>query len=560
MKVVNVRECLNFPWPRGLKWRVGAVVGTFLLCLNTGPVFAQLAQFGQITGLVTDTSGAVVAGARVSVANESTRVVRTTATNADGNYVVGPLLPGTYDVTVSRAGFVTQTRSAIRLDVAQIARINVTLNVGAVSQHVTVKSSPALLQTQSASVGTVVSESGVVNLPLDGRNYLQLSTLTPGVIATALSSTATDLPSNELVVNGTRNSAVTFMIDGADAQDQFNSGSPFTPAPDALQEFKMETNNMSAAYGNGGAIINAVLKSGTNQFHGDVYEFFRNTALDSRNFFAATTPQLNQNQFGLTFGGPIKKDKAFFFVDYQGTRILNGETFNSAVPTVAERNGDFSGVKQLNDPYTGQPLASDTIPQAQISPQTSFFLPFIPLPNTPGGTFIITSRARSYDNQGDIRLDYQLRPSDSLTFTYSLSPGTFYTPGAFPSSGAVTADYFTQLGALEWTHTFGSNVVNEARVTYSREAAHADQQGLGTNYTEEAGLGGYQLTSLEDPGFPNLEISGYTGINGNDYYPFRHVINPFIVGDALTARQREAYFRSGGGRDVVGGTCFERRL
>lgn len=536
----------EFRLPIRLRWGVVVMVGALLLCLQSVSAFAQLAQFGQITGLVTDPSGAVVAGARVSVTNESTNVVRTTTTNSEGYYSVSSLLPGTYDVTVSRAGFSTQTRTSIKLDVAQIAQINVILKLGAVSQHITVKSAPALLQTQSASVGAVVGGRGVVNLPLNGRNYLQLSDLTPGVIATALSSHTSDLPSNELVVNGTRNNAVNFLIDGANAVDQFNSGSPYTPAPDAIQEFKIETNDMSAAYGNGGAVINVVLKSGTNQFHGDVYEFLRNTSLDARNFFAPSTPQLNQNQFGFTLGGPIKKNKAFFFGDFEGTRILNGETFNSVVPTAAERNGDFTGVKQLNDPYTGQPLASDTIPQTDISPQASFFLPFMPLPNTPGGTFVNNARAKNYYDQGDVRLDYQLRPSDSFSLTYSLSPGSIYSPGAFPKVGAVTSNYLTQLANLQWTHTIGSNIVNQAHVSYSRQAGRSRQQGLGTNYTEQAGLGGYSLTSLEDPGFPNLSISGYTGINGNAYNPFRHVFNTYMVGDSLTMVKGKHTLEMGG--------------
>lgn len=262
--------------------------------------------------------------------------------------------------------------------------------------------------------------------------------------------------------------------------------------------------------------------------------FFRNTSLDARNFFAKTIPQLNQNQFGFTFGGPIKRNKAFFFGDFQGTRILNGETFNSVVPTVAERAGDFTGVKQLKNPYTGQPLTPDVIPQADFSPQTTFFLRFIPEPNSSSGTFLTNTRATSSSNQGDIRLDYQLRPVDSLTFTYGFQPGSFYNPGALPTNGGIAASYLQQLAALEWTHSFGPNIVNEARVTYSRQAGHSAQQGLGTNYTLQAGIGGYSLTSLEYPGFPNMGISGYAGINGNTYNPFTHIFNPFTLGDALT--------------------------
>ena len=554
MRDSNGYEGLYFERPTDLQRRFVASVGILLLCLKISPVFAQVAEFGQITGLVTDPSGAVVAGASVGVTNQSTSVTRMTTTNADGYYVVPSLLPGTYDVTVSQTGFATETRSVIKLDIAEVARIDLTLSVGAVSQRITVQSSGALLQTQTASVGGVVSQSGVVDLPLNGRNYLQLSTLTPGVIATALSSQSAGLPLNQIVVNGGKNSTVTFMIDGADALDEWNSGTAFTPAPDAIQEFKIETNNMSAAYGGGGALINAVLKSGTNQFHGDVYEFFRNTSLNARNFFASTTPQLNQNQFGFTLGGPVKKDKAFFFVDYQGTRILSGQTFNTAVPTSAERNGDFTGVKQLHDPYTGQPLAPDIVPQ--ISPQSSFFLGFIPLPNNPSGTYIVTTKSKSFYDQFDVRMDYQLRPSDSLTFTYSFMPGTKYTPSSLPTNGGLTANYHTQFAALAWTHNFGSNMLNEARVSYSRERGVATPQGFGTNYTEEAGIGGYQLTDLAYPGFPNLNISGYAGINGQAYYPLMNQMNPLIVGDVLSVVKGKHTLQIGGDARWFSTTCY----
>ncbi|MGH9326612.1 MAG: carboxypeptidase regulatory-like domain-containing protein [Terriglobia bacterium] len=528
-----------------MRHRLSMGIVAALVAFQCSVAFAQVGGFGQITGRVGDPSGAVVAGARVTVTNQSTNVKKTTATNGDGYYVVNSLIPGSYDVTVTRDGFATQTRTAITLSVAQIARIDFTLRVGATTQQITVESSAALLQTESASVGAVVGHTGVVDLPLNGRNYLQLSTLAPGVIATKLSSLTSDLPLNQLVVNGIRNSGVAYMIDGADAGDEFNSSSPYTPAPDAIQEFKMDTNNMSAAYGNGGGIINAVLRSGTNQYHGDVYEFFRNTTLDSRNFFAATTPQLNQNQFGFTFGGPIKKNKTFFFVDYEGQRILNGETFDSVVPTVAERSGDYTGVKQLKNPYTGQPLTPDIIPQ--ISPQAAFFLPYIPLPNNPAGTYIRNADMVNNFDQYDVRIDQQIRSADSLSFTDSLSQGPVDIPSNFPTSGAYNSNHRLQFATLAWTHNFGPSAINQARVTYSRQAGSAIPQGTGTNYTEEAGIGGYELTSATFPGFPTITMSGYTGIGGsNQFRPIHHWFNPFTIGDVLTIIKGNHTFEIGG--------------
>jgi hypothetical protein len=270
-------------------------------------------QFGQMTGLVKDPSGSGIPAADVVVTNQQTGVQAKTVTTSEGNYTVTSLVPGVYRVTVTKAGFSSVTQEDVRLDVAQTARIDIALNLGQVNQQVEVKASTVLLQTESASVGTVVPQSGVVDLPLNGRDYLQLATLVPGTNSAGINQQYFGIPTNNLNINGMRESATAYVIDGADVMGQFNSGTPYSPPPDAIQEFRVETNNMTAQFGGGGAIINVVLKSGTNQFHGDVYEFLRNDALNARNLFAAVNPEVRQNQFGATFGGPIKKDKLFFF-------------------------------------------------------------------------------------------------------------------------------------------------------------------------------------------------------------------------------------------------------
>ncbi len=516
------RICFNF-----------AVV---MACLTLSPLLAQQ-QFGSITGLVTDPSGALVPGAAVEVANESTGVKNAVTTNAEGYYTVFSLIPGTYDVSVSKTGFKSSTRGGVTLDVAQTARIDFTLEVGSTTQRIEVKSQSTLLQTEGATVGQVVPQTAVIQLPLNGRNYLQLTTLVPGAVADATDGNAglggnyLGIPITSIQVNGMKDSASSYYIDGANVTEQYINGSSITPAPDAIQEFKVLTNDMSARYGGGGAIVNVVLNSGTNSYHGDAYEFIRNDALDGRNFFALTTPELRQNQFGAAFGGPIVKDKAFFFADYQGTRILQGATFDSPVPTAQEQQGIFP--TPITNPYTAQNFLNNQIPAGMLAPQATYFLQFIPLPNTTAGTYITNGRSVLPADQGDIRTDYQLKPAHRLAFSYSLQNGSSVNPGPFPDNGGTNATYRTQLANLEWSWNATPTIVNSAHVSYQRTSSFITGQGIGTNYTEMAGIGGFQLTSLTWPGFPNLNIAGIQGINGLMWIPLQQTYDQLPIGDIV---------------------------
>ena len=510
--------------------KVGALSLLFLLA---NFVEAQ-GQFGQITGVIADPSGSGIVGANVTVSNQQTGVQIKSVTNSDGNYTVTSLVPGVYQVVASKAGFQSLTQTGIQLDVSQTARIDITLQLGQVNQQVEVKASGVLLQTESAAIGNVVPQSGVVDLPLNGRNYLQLATLVPGTSSAGIGQQSFGLPTNNLNVNGMRSSATAYVIDGADVMEQFNSGTPYTPPPDAIQEFRVETNNMTAQYGGGGAILNVVLKSGTNKFHGVAYDFLRNNALDARNFFAATNPELRQNQFGAALGGPIKRDKLFFFVDYQGTRIRDGQTFNSVVPTAAQRAGDFSGLPQLTNPANGLPLANNQVPSSGLSPQASYFLKFIPLPNTAGGTYVQTVPGSNDVDQYDIRVDYQVRPEDVLTFSFSQQRGSTFTPGPFPLNGATSGPNQGEFTNLGWNHTFGATLVNQAHVSYARNTGYETGQGIGTNYTEQAGIGGFEQTSIAYPGPPQLTISGYSNVNGYGFLPLGQIYNHYNVGDLVS--------------------------
>lgn len=488
-------------------------------------------QFGQITGLVVDSQGGSVPGADLTIRNQQTGVTTKTVTNAGGNYTVTSLVAGKYDVSASKSGFSTVTHEAVRLEVGQIARVDITLRVGQVTQQVVVKASDVLLETESATVGTVVPESGVVNLPLNGRNYLQLATLVPGTNSAGLGQHFFGMPENNLNINGMKASASTYVIDGADVTENFTSGSPYTPAPDAIQEFKVETNNMTAEFGGGGAIVNVALKTGTNKFHGGVYEFVRNNVFNARNYFALTTPELRFNQFGGLLGGPIKKDRIFFFGDYQGTRIVQGNTSNVVVPTAAMMQGDFSGLPQIYDPYTGQPLQGNKIPQ--ISPQAAYFLKFFPTANTPGGTYVQTANANTVLDQYDIRVDAHPGASDLIAYTWSQEIGSNSSGGSLPLNGGTSGPNKGEFTNVNWTHTFGPNRVNQANMSYARETATTTGQGIGTNYTVQSGIGGFEDASLQYPGPPSLNISGYASISGYPFLPLGQIYNHYNFNDTF---------------------------
>src|SRR5690348_9852003 len=348
---------------RGWKYaRVLAGIASLVLIFAV-PSGAQVAS-GSIVGSVRDASGAVVIGATVTVRNTETGIAHVVKSNSEGQYVVTLLQPGTYSVTVERQGFKKAVQPAFKLDVNQTSRVDITLAVGSVSESVEVTAAEPLVESQTSSLGQVVEETRVHSLPLNGRNFVELSYLTPGVnsgpsgIVQQGSIPENERGSGAIQANGLTATNNNFLLNGFDNNEQQIGFEVIQPSIDAIQEFKVQTNNFGADIGRGGAVVNVVLKSGTNKFHGSAYEFLRNSALDARNYFDDPTlpiPPFKQNQFGGTFGGPIVKDQTFFFVDYQGTRIRESQTDVSTVPSLQEHGGDFSDLlpTQILDPVTG---------------------------------------------------------------------------------------------------------------------------------------------------------------------------------------------------------------
>ena len=369
-----------------------------LLCLIvlicTGGLRAQFTT-ASLGGTVVDPVGSAVPQANVKVENVETGLTQTAATGLNGQFVFPTLPVGRYRLTIEKPGFTSYVQEGIQLTVNQAATQTITLKVGAVSESVTVSADAELVSTRSAESGQLVDQRKITDLPLNGRQAQSLIYLAPGTIDTTNRYCGVNCfggvypGEQQAAVNGTGPSQVNYQLDGAGHNDTYlNMNLPF-PNPDAVQEFKLDANNMSAQFGNSaGGVVNIVTRSGTNGIHGDLFEFLRNGALNARNFFAPTHDTLNRNQFGGSVGGPVIKNKLFYFGTYQGTRIRSAPQGQIGfVPTAAERTGDFSGLlpgTQLKDPVTGALFPNNQIPASRLSPITQQLLKYIPLPTGPG--------------------------------------------------------------------------------------------------------------------------------------------------------------------------------
>ncbi len=494
------------------------------LLAGTAGAFAQAT--GTIAGTVTDESGALLPGATVEATNRGTNQARSALTGTDGFYTLPLLPPGVYNVRVSLTGFGTLLRQDVRVTVAETTRITVSLTVGSIAEQVTVGGATPLVETANATLGVVIDEKKVVDLPLNGRNFTQLGTLIPGVVAppVALGGQSGDATpggfgnvTGGFSVNGQRNQSNNFLLDGATNNDTFNTGFVLRPPPDAIQEFKILTHSYNAEYGrNAGSVVNVVTKSGTNEWHGSVWEFNRDDALEARNFFAPKNqpkPTLKQNQFGASLGGPIAKDKLFGFAYYEGFRNTRGTTTNMVVLTEAQRAGDFSGGPPIRDPLTGQPFPDNLVPANRLDPIAQRLLrDFVPAPNSAGNRYIVSPELRDTRDQFGLRVDYALSDRNLILARYLRSETEVLTPRIVTPidqrSGATLQDFM-----LSNTHTFSPNAINVTRVSLNKIAANPQvtsglsnaEYGFKLPNTNPAAVG---LPSILVPGFFNNVLLG----------------------------------------------------
>ncbi len=440
-------------------------------------------------GVVTDPSGNTVLGAEVTVTNEETAiaVIRMT-TDSSGNYVATALSPGRYSVSVKSAGFKVFVSAGIIVNVQDRIAVNVPMEVGQLSETVEVVGAAQALQTDSSYLGQVVDSQRIVDLPLNGRFFTQLALLTSGTLPTVPS--ARDAATGGFSSNGIRPYQNSFLLDGIDnnslSEDLTNQASyVYGPSPDAIAEFKVQTNSMSAEFGrSGGAVMNVNIKSGTNGYHGSAFEFLRNQALDARNFFAGNVnPEYRQNQFGGAVGGPVRKNRIFFFADYQGTAQRIGDTFVATVAPVAWHTGNFSGFHPILDPTTKQPIPNNQVPASAIDPVAAKLTSMMVDPNATGSTSAIGVANNYVSNpvqpartdQGDIRIDYQARPQDALFGRFSMSDQNLSVPVSIPAplGGPQAWTNNSRSAVLGETHIFSAHVISEARIGYTRSGASA---------------------------------------------------------------------------------------
>ncbi len=514
-----------------------------LVVLVLAGVVAMGAQeiTGTILGNVRDVSGASIAEATITATNEATGISRKATSDSDGNYTINLLPVGVYTVTISRDGFASYVQKGIKLLVNQNARIEASLKVGAVQQSVTVEANASQIETVQATIGQVMEEQPVVELPLNGRNYLQLGLLQPGVapITTNLALSGSGAAADQgYTVNGLRTQSNVFLIDGALNSDLFFTSSNLKPPPDAIEEFKILTNSYSAEFWGGGSVVNLVVKSGTNAFHGELWEFFRNDIFNTRNFFSSTVPTYKQNQFGGGIGGPLTiphvyngKNRTFFYAYYEGYRNRQGITSNAVVPTTAEAEGNFNGANIIpHMPGTTSPFPGNTI---TVNPITAKLLALYPTSTT--GTFS-ASPSQSDDRDGfGFRIDHQIGDHDTIWGHYLYNRENELLPFT-PFGAAVTgfpdaAHIKPQTLTIGETHVFSQRLVNDFHVSFNRTAF---QNPLFTRRDQLSSFGfTYASTAPTYETIPYVSVSGLSGL-GSPQGPGLRYTNTSEIRDSVS--------------------------
>jgi hypothetical protein len=456
----------------------------FVLVLAAPALAGAQTGAASITGLVTDDSGAPVPGVTVTATNQATNIAYLAVSNEAGNYTITSVPVGTYVVKAELSGFRTATRSSLTFEAKQIVRLDFAMSVGAVQENVEVTGTAPILQTETATVGEVISGNTAQSLPLNGRNTGQLALLLPGTV-TYNPRGFTNIGSinmNRPFVNGNREQTNNFTVDGLDVNETIDNRVAYQPSPDAVAEISVETNNYAADVGNvGGAVISNVIKSGTNVFHGNAFEFYRNSDFDANtwenNASGAPKQERRQHIYGGTFGGPIAKDKLFVFGDYQGSRQDAPGFGTASVAPEAWRRGDLSSVTAtIRDPQTGQPFPGNQIPISRISPVARALLNDVanyPLPNrtVPGGVtgnFVGDTLLAIRAHQGDVRVDWSHSANDKFFGRYSFATYEDRRDRQpFPLVFTARNDQPFHNAAFSWNRVFGPSIINEVLVGFS---------------------------------------------------------------------------------------------
>lgn len=539
-------------------------------------------QTAQITGRITDATGAVIPEADVAARNTGTGLKYTTRSNDVGYYTLALLPPGNYEISVHKPGFRPLVRTGVRLDVDQVARINFTLEVGAVTESIDVNATAPLVDTSTATLGKVIENRRVQELPLNGRNALALVMLAPGVRSpvgptnSGFISRGTHL--SAISINGGPVGLNNVLLDGGSNIQGYNADLNISPTVDAIQEFKVQASTVSAEYGfTAGGIVNVVTKSGTNQLHGSLYEFVRNDAFDARNAFASIKAPFRYHQFGGSSGGPVYlpklydgRQRSFFFYNFEEWRYIQYAQPITRVPTQAEREGDFSGLRDaagvlilLFDPattrpnpagsgYVRDPFPNNRIPRERHDPVSRNILPFYPLPNrtpsdpyTNSNNYIGSSRENRWMRQHTARIDHRLNARNTLFgrlaifqhHTRGLAGGGT-SPYPDPVVRSRTDNYLTKNFILTDTHAFNPWLLNELRLAITRLAFTFEAESYGKGWPQKLGLPPHHPPEL----FPSISngLAGFSiGTTG-----YRKTLSPQLT-DTLTAMHGPHLIKAG---------------
>ena len=559
---------------RAFRTIFGLAACALLLCGTS--LRAQVAT-GDILGTVTDSTGSVVTGATVRVENTGTHQVRTFTTKGSGEYVFTALQPGTYQVTVTAPTFKTFDTTNVVVSASDRVRIDAPLQAGSIDERVEVTATPTALQTDSTTVGSTITERTLLDAPLNGRNYIGLVTVQAGVNAGSPNS----LSSGSNIVDRRQASSVSAngqeelfnnnMLDGLDNNSRAIGTLLLRPSVEAIAEVRTDINLYTAEVGRtGGAAINVITKSGTNNLHGSAYEFFRNDITDARNFFAPAAtlpskPRQRQNQYGGSLGGPIFRDRTFFFLDYEGLRLINGNNsvYVSTVPTVAEEaTPGYLG--DIKNPFTGVPVAN--LPTAALDPTSLSYFKLFPAPNqfgagTNNGTvnnFLYNPSASLYSSLGDVRIDHHFGMKDTLFGRYSYNRTQAYTPPYLPAANGVQAggivagtlpgNNFTTAHNAQfgYTHVFTPSLLLELRTGYTYFNLDTTPLNFGRNLNDSAP---YLIPNANEcsvcSGLATLSLVGLAGLGDSISQPFYDQEHNTQFAGALTYTRGRHTFKTG---------------
>ena len=519
------------------------------------PIAGQ-SDAGKVVVTITDVNGALVPGATVTARNLTGLMTREAVSSHAGEYEVPTLAVGRYEISVVAAGFKT-VRQTISVHVNEEARVTLLLEPGEPSATVTVPNEAGQVQLTTSNLGKVVEGEMIVNLPLNGRNFYDLGLLQTGVVPLQPGRSLTQDSYN---VNGARDTNNNYLLDGVTNQQLEYNNLQIKPAVDALSEFKIQTNLYSAEFGrNAGAIVNAVTKSGGDEFHGGAWEFLRNDALDARNFFSQETPALKRNQFGGTLGGPfavapVLRDRypTFFFVSYEGLRQDHGITSSTVVPTAQERAGNLSNVPtHIIDPETGQPFMGNVIPTSRISVAAKNLLNLYPLPNVSAVprtlNFTASPTQSTRQNQLIVRIDQSLSSKSTIFGRYVYDNLIDTAPFQFGNVPAQIPGYSqdqknkNQNLALGFTRVVSSTDINDFRFGFSRTNNPTDF--LPLTKPNDVGI---NFGVPDNVGLTDVRIAGFSGIGNSIFGPSHYVFNTFQFQDTYTRVQGRNTFKAGG--------------